>query len=288
MAKNASWMAENVSRNVQVVKYPRGKEWWAFLATDVHWDNPRCERALFQKHLKEAKDRKACVIIAGDFFCAMQGKWDKRASKSALRPELAEKDEYLDALVDQATDWLEPFKDNLCVMGDGNHETSIKARHETDLLERLCARLRDRGSQVRHGGFSGWVRWMFNEPGGRVLESRKLFYHHGSGADPAVTKGQIEQERMASWVRGADVILLGHVHQDHYTKMRTVTLSQSNQIVKDTVHWLRAGTYQDDYGTGEAGYFAEKNRGPRPLGGWWLRFYLRNHQLKLEVTSAED
>lgn len=279
-----SWKIEEVQRNVHLVRFPRGKEWWVLLLSDVHWDHVHCDRELLQRHMDQAKERKALVTCAGDFFCAMEGKWDKRAQKSELRPEF-QVDEYLDALVDHATEWLTPYKDNLAVFGDGNHESSILKRHESSLLERLCARLRDRGSKVKHGGYCGWVRFFFTEPNGRAPEAVSLFYHHGAGQDPAVTKGMIEHERMAAWLRDADIVHTGHIHQHNYTRTVGVSLNQSHQIVQKPIHWLRSGSYKDEYKAG--GYHIERNRGPRPMGGWWIKFSVRNHKIVIEITSTE-
>lgn len=279
-----SWKIDEVQRNVHVLRFPRAKEWWMLLLSDVHWDNIHCDRALIKRHLDQAKDRKAVVTCAGDFFCAMQGRWDKRASKSDLRPEL-QTENYLDALVDQAAEWLLPYKDILGVWGDGNHETGIVKRHETNIADRLCDRMRSMGSQVRHGGYCGWVRLRFTEPGGRHPEDMLLFYHHGAGADPAVTKGQIEQERMAAWLRGADIVHTGHIHQHTYTRTMSVSLSCANKVVIKPIHWIRSGSYIDSYQAG--GYHIERNRGPRPMGGWWVKFSVRNHQIVTEVTATE-
>ena len=34
-----------------------GWEQWFLLMSDVHWDNPHCNRDLFHKHLKQARER---------------------------------------------------------------------------------------------------------------------------------------------------------------------------------------------------------------------------------------
>jgi hypothetical protein len=62
-------------------------EQWVLLRSDVHHDNPKCNQALEKQHLDEAAEYDAPIIDNGDLFCAMQGKWDKRADKAALRPE---------------------------------------------------------------------------------------------------------------------------------------------------------------------------------------------------------
>ena len=68
------------------------------LSADRHHDNTYCDHALEKRHLEEAKERGAGIIDIGDLFCAMQGKWDKRASMSQFRPELRVTN-YIDTLV---------------------------------------------------------------------------------------------------------------------------------------------------------------------------------------------
>ncbi|MGI9160890.1 MAG: hypothetical protein ACR2K1_14175, partial [Saprospiraceae bacterium] len=82
----------------------------ALLLSDLHIDNPKCDRALLIRHLDQAKKNGCPIMIFGDLFCAMQGKYDKRANKSALRPE-HQVNNYLDALIDTTADFFAPYKD---------------------------------------------------------------------------------------------------------------------------------------------------------------------------------
>ena len=87
-------------------------------------------------HLNYCKKYNIPVFINGDFFCVMQGKGDKRGTKSDIRPEHNYSD-YFDRIISTAVEWWEPYKDILTVIGYGNHETSIKKHGETDLLRRF-------------------------------------------------------------------------------------------------------------------------------------------------------
>jgi hypothetical protein len=58
-----------------------GKKFKLYLLSDIHWDNPHCDRVALKKHLTLAKEEGAKVAINGDFFCLMQGKYDPRRSK---------------------------------------------------------------------------------------------------------------------------------------------------------------------------------------------------------------
>ena len=116
------WAVTERARNIHhvAVELPRtGDEFWALMQSDVHWDNPKCDRDTLLEHLNEAREKDAPIFDNGDFYCAMQGKWDKRANKNDLRPEHQHAN-YLDRLIDTAVDFWQPYKDLLTVRGQGN------------------------------------------------------------------------------------------------------------------------------------------------------------------------
>jgi len=269
------YTAEATDRNALAVRMavPAASsdfEAWFLLMADVHWDNPKCKRDLLKKHLDEAKARGAGIIDAGDFFCAMQGKYDKRSSKSDIRPEHQHGD-YLDRLVDTAADFLMPYADNMLVLGRGNHETSIRQRHETDLTDRLCAVLRQRGSAVQPGGYCGWVRFMFERCNART--SRRLWYCHGWGGGGPVTLNTIQAaNRMPMMVDGADIILTGHVHEAWVAEKVRTKLNDAGKVEQRTLYIVQTPTYKEEYGDGSGGWHVETGKPPKPLGAWWLRW----------------
>lgn len=265
------------------LEYPK-EESWALFVSDIHWDNPKCKRELFKRHLDMAVEKGAPVFIIGDFFCAMQGKYDRRSSKGDLRPEHTNGD-YFDALVNTAADWLEPYKDYIALIGYGNHETSIRDRHETDLIDRLTAELRNRGGITRAGGYGGWLNFQFtrHKTCRAVIQT---YYHHGFGGGGPVTQGYIDFNRYLMQAR-ADIYVAGHVH---YRQTATHCISirnRNNKVKQQQVDWVRCGTYKDEYGTGDSGYHIEKGRGPRPLGGYWCRFYFNASQKEKNTPGRQ-
>ena len=106
------------------------------LLSDIHWDNPKCKRDLLRKHLEQAKEIGADILLNGDTFCLMQGAYDPRKSKSDILPE-HNKSNYLDAVVNDAIEWFSPYAHLIKVVGYGNHETNILKRQETDVIERF-------------------------------------------------------------------------------------------------------------------------------------------------------
>ena len=94
------------SGNVQVIdaRIKSVKQHVRMLAlSDLHFDNPKCNRKLLKQHLDQAIKSNAFICIFGDLFCAMEGFGDPRASKS-IRPEHMPSfgGAYLDLIVHEA------------------------------------------------------------------------------------------------------------------------------------------------------------------------------------------
>eukprot|EP00752_Nemacystus_decipiens_P016733 g14971.t1 len=248
-------------------------EQWVFLKSDDHWDNPKCHRHLLEKHLKLAVARNAPIIGGGDLFCAMQGKYDKRSCKSDLRPE-HQNGRYLDSLVDTAADWYAPYAKNMVCEGRGNHETAIAKRHETDLTDRVCAKLRGSGGITEAMGYGYWVR--FHLKRGAQSKSYRMKVFHGSGGGGPVTKGVIQTNRRAVFLPDADIVMSGHVHESWSVCLRRERINEANTITHDSQWHVCTPSYKEEYGDGHGGWHVERGAPPKPLGGYWLRFFYEN------------
>lgn len=275
-----AWAIQERTRNIHVLDIVLtrvGDEQWLLLQSDVHWDNPHCDREKLKSHLDEALARDAPVLDFGDFFCAMQGKFDKRANKNDLRPEHQTGD-YFDALIRTAAEWLAPYQRILTVRGQGNHETKIFKNHETDLTARLVERLKVGGSDAVHvGGYSGFVVLRVRYAGTKV-QPVKLHYHHGFGGGGPVTRGVIQTNRMAVYLADADVVVSGHTHDAWQVPIARVKLNQDCTAVQHTrqLHVRLAG-YKEEYGDGYGGWHIERGGAPKPTGSAWLRVRYAKH-----------
>lgn len=224
------------------------------------------ERVLQKKHLDEAKERGAFVIDLGDFFCAMQGKYDKRHMKADLRPE-HQRSDYLDALVETAGEWFSPYANLFLLMGEGNHETSIFKRHETNLTARVVERLNAlNGTNIMHGGYSGWVRFLF-EVYGAERTARKLAWHHGYGGDAPVTKGVIQTNRMAVYLPDADIIVTSHTHNEWLFPIARLRINDLGAISHDEQLHIKIPGYKEEYQDGFGGWHIERGAPPQTNRG---------------------
>lgn len=274
-------LEKGVSPNVVRVKLDCNKEktHWFLLRSDSHFDNPHNKRDLEKKHLDEALERGAGIIDGGDLFCLMGGKWDPRSNKSGVRPEYQTGD-YLDAVVRDAANFYQPYAKNIICLGQGNHETSILKRHESNVTERLAQTLRDRtGAMVPVTGYTGWVKFQFVVTG-RVQTSRTLWHMHGYGGGGPVTVDNIQAQRQNAYIEGADIMFSGHVHERWAREFVKVGVTQDGEVFQRSAWYVKSATYKCEYGDGSGGWHIETGKPPKPLGAWWLKLTYYKEKVK--------
>ncbi len=262
------WSTEQVSRNVsRVILKANGIFEQRFLLTgDRHWDNPMSLWDLQKEHLNRALEHKAGVIDVGDFFCAMQGKYDKRSNKDDLRPE-HKKGDYLDSLVNTADKFFSKWANSFITIAMGNHDTSILKKHETSLINRLTEKMRLRGSKVYNGGYSGWVHFLIGN------QSVKLHYDHGYGGGGPVTRDVIQTNRRAVYLPDADIVISGHTHDQWSVPIQRVRFNDKSEISQDEQLHVKIPTYKEEYKDGFDGFHIETGRCPKPIGAYWLKLF---------------
>jgi hypothetical protein len=279
------------SRNVHQIREQynsANSEFWYLLSSDAHWDNPDSNRDMMERHLKECQKRGALWFHFGDFFCAMQGKYDKRSDKSKIRPE-HQTGKYLDSLVNTAAEWLMPYRDVISVIGQGNHETSIQQRHETNLIERLVEKLNPKGVDhlVHMGGYGGWLKMIFEHTSKGARKSLNIKYFHGHGGGGPVTKGVIQSQRQAVMFPDADIVVSGHVHENYTISYGRERLTDQGRIkIEDQWH-LRTPTYKDEYKDGYGGWHIETGKPPKPIGAYWLKVDVSSTSIHFDFLKAK-
>jgi len=258
------------------------------LLSDIHWDNPKCKRDLLKKHLDQAKEIGADILLNGDTFCLMQGAYDPRKNKSDIRPE-HNKANYLDAVVNDAVQWFSPYAHLIKVVGYGNHETNILKRQETDVIERFVYGLNSTNeTNVEVGGYGGWIVYSFHRTKTTKI-SYRIKYFHGSGGGGVVTKGTIQFNRMSSMIENADMVWMGHVHEDHELSYTVERINSSNKVELKEILMIRTPTYKEEYNEGKGGWHVERGAPPKALGGRWLELhpeYAQKDNVKFHKINA--
>ena len=273
-------------------------EQYFLLISDAHIDNAHADRSMFDRHMRQCRERNARWMSNGDFMCLMQGKYDLRSDTSACRPE-HQRGRYLDAVISTTADYVAPHADMALLFAPGNHETAIRKRHETDMNERLVEALRQRRPEAptMAGRYANWVRFLVRQRGRRQLVggSILMYMHHGYGGGGPVTRGTIQTSRMAVYLPDADIIWTGHTHDEWIMPIQRARLTLHGRPYLDRSMHVRSPGYKDEFSE-QNGWAVERGMPPKPKGALWLRFYMENTRnangnpmrtLRYEVREAQ-
>ena len=279
--------------------YTNEKKTTIAMLSDIHWDNPKCDRELLKNNLDYCKEHNIPVMINGDMFCLMQGRGDNRRNKSDIRPE-HNNAKYLDSIVETAVEWWTPYADILTVIGYGNHETGIIKYQETDVLARFVKLMNhENDSNIYAGGYGGWL--VINQgmspksdtdleedsPDYRKKEkwgtrlTTKVRYFHGSGGGGVVTKGALNLTRALEMYEGFDVFTMGHIHENaarNDVRDRIVRGRANYRHEQKQLHLMLTGTYKEEYGDGSKGWHVERGAPVKPLGGRLLNISYKRYR----------
>mgnify|MGYP003630338430 FL=1 len=238
------------------------------LLSDIHFDNPHCDRELLKKDLDKALEDDAGICIFGDLFCCMMGNYDPRKVKGNLMP-CHDGPNYFDLVVEEAVEWWRPYANNLILVCPGNHETAIMKRQEIDLIDRFTTMLRiaEPDCNVSAGGYGNWMRVFCSLHNAR--NSFTIYSHHGYGSGGAFSQ-QITAFQKYFMQCDADVYIAGHIHKKGTFPIVRSMLNQSMKIKNQKIDMIRCGTYKDEFIDGAEGWAVEKGMGPRPMGGYWM------------------
>lgn len=267
--------AEKIAKNVTrvVVPFKRSNEWEyrVLIAPDIHMESIKCNLPLFKKHSKQVAESGSGMILPGDLYDVMGGKYDPRSTKYELHPRFANSTAYIDDCVEWVSQTLKDLNiaTNIHVIGEGNHETAIKSRLEVSLIDRTVALLKQgTTATVTNGSYAGWVQYVFEDPdNAKVRHQININYHHGSGYKSAAAR----MRRIAEHP-DAHILVLGHWHDFFSEYKARYRLNQRGSEKRDSVLILQCPGYKDDYGDGAGGWCIEKGHSPKKLGAWWIKF----------------
>jgi len=246
-----------------------------FISSDWHFDNPKCDRDLLFKHLDQALERDAKIIVTGDLLCLMQGKYDKRSNKSDIRPEHNQFD-YLDAVIRDTAEKLGKYAKNILLFTRGNHETSVSARCETDIMGRLVERMNTMyGTNIQAGAYMGYYDILCKYGKGTAGHGITVGYSHGNWGG-VITKGTLGIVRMAAIMPQADIIFSGHTHDGWIVPQPRLVKSRETGKVKSIDQWhVKTGTYKREFQDG-IGWAVERIGMPKFIGGCWMKLHYNN------------
>ena len=247
------------------------------LLSDIHWDNPKCDRVLLKNHLDMALDKGMRILINGDTICGMTGKNDRRGSKAQIRKEFL-RDDHWNSICEGAIEFFKPYAHLIDVIGYGNHEISLRENLEIDVLKFIVNGLNQiDGANIQLGGYGGWCVYSFKRQNGQGRCSFRIKYYHGTGGGGASTRGVPQFMAMKSMVEGADLIWMGHIHESTEVIYSVERISSMHNIYLKDVTMVRTSTYKEEYNEGKGGWHVQTGKPPKSLGGRILTMKPERH-----------
>tara|TARA_Y100000310_G_scaffold44329_1_gene41372 strand:+ start:2416 stop:3291 length:876 start_codon:yes stop_codon:yes gene_type:complete len=257
-----------------------GWEQYFLLLSDIHFDSKYCNRRLLKRHLEQAKERNAPVMIFGDLLDLMQSKQDPRGSKSTIDPRYTSSDDYLSLVCEDVASFLAPYAPNLLLLSMGNHEFEYRRRHEIDPLTIVSTLLKSNtGYGPTIAPYSGWIQFKYQSGSGN-RSGHNLKWHHGVGSSAPVTRGAIQTNRFSVMFPNADIQVRGHINQRFSMYIPREIINTRGRLItdQDALH-LQLGCYAQDNEDGNT-WSQRRGMGTSALGGWWLRLYQEQPQKK--------
>ncbi len=252
-----------------------------YLLSDIHFDSSKCDRKLLKKHLDQAKAENAQVFIFGDLYDMMHMPTDPRGTYSTMRPELLAT-AYIDECIQDCVKHLEPYKDNIALISQGNHETNIIKRHGVDPVQRTIGALNATGANIVAGFYAGWIIIKCNKQGKGTRRSYPLHYHHGYGGGKR-SKGALNVDIDMKDYPQAKILARGHTHHKWYFPITRDVLTSTFKHAQEIVHVLQTGSYKKK--DRSMGWEVEKAFATPTLGGWKMTFKPHNDAYKITVTE---
>ncbi len=240
---------------------------------DVHYGCKHCDVRAFKRYMDDHDDNTYFLGI-GDFYDAiiMSDFRYRRSSDATVKEGM------LDELVDMGAELLEPYKDKILGLGEGNHERKITLKFGTNLVQRLCNRL-----GVDFLGYSGLVKLSLREDKkgrGRTVVIR---YHHGWGGGSRTQGADLTKYSKDTKYWQADVFLYGHVHRKQADRVPRMGLVGETMVSKPKVLAI-CGTFLKTFSKGsESTYSEEGGYPPVDVGGLTINIRPDSRYFKMWV-----
>lgn len=227
---------------------------------DIHRGNPWMDEDRFYKTRDWIQEHDCYVVCMGDYGECINAK-DPRHDYNALDGEYATPDkQYRKTLED-----LEPIKDKILFMLEGNHESNFWRRHNHNYTSWIAHDL-----EVPYTGISGYLLLKFWRKSGKSYDRRTMeaYAHHGwAGGRTAGYQVKVIHD-LKNIFPGAHMYLMGHNHQLGEALPRTHLYvdKRTEQIREFTQHFFFTGSYIKGHEKGRGSYVEARAYQPTMIG----------------------
>lgn len=210
--------------------------------SDVHIGDKTANLKAFREVLERIKNEPNTYTILNGDLCNMAL---KNSKSDVYSDELTPMEQVL-----QVINFLEPIKDKILVMSNGNHEDRITKDTNIDVLYLVAKQL-----HLEQVYSPSW--WYLYLSFGKDKKGRSVNYtltgYHGSGGGRK-SGSKINRLEEMSQVVIADIYLMGHVHKSIATKGIIFTpYYQSKTLSKQEMYYLISNSFVEYEGS-----YAEK------------------------------
>lgn len=208
--------------------------------SDVHIGDKTANLKAFKEVLERIKNEPDTYTILNGDLCNIALK----NSKSDVYEGLSPMEEVL-----QIINFLEPIKDKILVMSNGNHEQRITNDTNIDILYLVAKQLRIEQTYSP----SWWYLYLSFGDNKEKGDGRKLLYtlsgYHGSGS-AQTTGAKSNKVKKMSQVVLADIYLMSHVHEPIQTKGIIFTPDyQHRSIVRKEMYYCISNAFVEYEGS---------------------------------------
>jgi predicted phosphodiesterase len=217
----------------------------------------------FEDAIEDIKnDDTAKVILMGDLAECIVPSDKKRFNFDEIHPIFQSSISTLpSAYLEYLTDILNPIKNKIIGIHQGNHESALLKYYFRDIIAELCGRL-----DVKYLPGMAFTKINFSYLTGGHQQSVLINSAHGHKAGRKDGSKVNFMDDMRAWL-DADVILRGHSHSLFCNKtVRMETNPKNTKIIMRDVLVGHAGSFLSTYTTNNTTYAEDQDYPPAPIG----------------------
>ena len=235
---------------------------------DWHKGARACDKEALDAALKWARRRKALVVGMGDYGnFILPG--DKRYDPREVDPDFHEYLRSGEYGMKVSEDIIESAKQitNWLFMLSGNHEEKYDRNNDQQVVKNIAKALK-----TKYGGYAAAMSLRF--VAGAKRATFKVVASHGFGSATTRAGRVRKMEQFEASIEGADLCVVGHMHDKHTFKIPHVGVNEDCTALFDSpTRVLCAGSFLKTIGEGFATYSEMKGYQTVPIGSpvVWLQ-----------------
>lgn len=226
-----------------------------YMFSDIHIGSESLREDLFVKHLKQAEELDAYILLLGDM---LEAALPSHIESSVWEQTITPQDQ-----VSRLLDYFAPFRDRVIMTISGNHDLRVWKKTSIDICRYIADNL---GCFYnRHGGY------VFMNVGS---ETYKFAIFHGKSA---AQNPYHELEKRLTVYDDVDVMAMGNNHflgEKLVVKKRVIDGKETRRLV----HLVRTGSF-----ISEPDYSRASLMSPTPDGAPFAMLYSKSHRVLIDA-----